>query len=178
MSTYLNCDYTCDQQKLLNPSVLDTVIGFVMKDSQGEGAKKRLPQRRLNFVDGMISSHCSVLNSTERLALIRQANEVSAVMADLEEERHEKKEEQKRKKEGELVKAKERRGEKEAKEREAKRTGLLECGAIMEQLDIMGEVAFETMKVGDFKALIRYQFNSDEYKKKGILKPELKRIAM
>ena len=48
----------------------------------------------------------------------------------------------------------------------------------MGQLDIMGEVAFQTMKVGELKALIRYQFNSDEYKKKGILKPELKNIAM
>ena len=178
VSAYLNCECTCDQQKLLNPSVLDTMIGFVMKDSQGEGAKKRLPQRRLNFIDGMISSHCSVLNSTERLALICQANEVSAVMVDLEEERHKKKEEQKRKRSDELAKAKKRREEKEAKEREAKRTGLLECGAIMEKLDSMGEVAFQTMKVGELRALIRYQFNSDEYKKKGILKPELKSIAM
>ena len=39
----------------------------------------------------MVSSHCGVLNSPERLALVRQANEVSAVMADLEKERMEKK---------------------------------------------------------------------------------------
>jgi len=33
------------------------------------------------------------------------------------------------------------------------------------------------MKVGKLKMLVRYQFNSDEYKKKGIKKPELKEVA-
>ena len=54
-----------------------------MHDSQGEGTMKKLLERRLNFVDGTISSHCGVLNSPERLALIRQAHEVSAVIANL-----------------------------------------------------------------------------------------------
>jgi len=58
---------------------------------EGEGSKKRLPQERLNFIDSMVSSYCSVLNSTESLGLIRQANEVSAVTADLELDRQEKK---------------------------------------------------------------------------------------
>ena len=115
VSPYLNCEYSHNQQQLLNPSVLDTIVGYVMKDSQGKGAKKRLPQRRLNFIDGTVSSHCGVLNSPERLNLIRQANEVSAVMADLEKERLEKKEEKRRKKIEELAKSKERRITKEAK---------------------------------------------------------------
>jgi len=70
VSSYLACEYTDDQQQLSNPSVLDTVIRFIMLDSQGEGAKRRLPQRRLNFIDGTVSSHCGVLNSNERLQLI------------------------------------------------------------------------------------------------------------
>ena len=36
MSAYLNCEYSRNQQQLLNPSVLDTVVEYVMKDSQGE----------------------------------------------------------------------------------------------------------------------------------------------
>jgi len=67
----------------------------------GEGAKKLLPQRRLNFIDGMISSHFSLLNSADKLDLTRQANEVSAVLADLEVDRQEKKEQQRKKKEEE-----------------------------------------------------------------------------
>merc|ERR1740124_368577 len=96
VSSFLDCECTCDQQKLLNPSVLDTVIGFVMNDSQGEGIKKRLPQRRFNFIDGMVSSHCGVLNSDKRLNLICQANEVSGVMVDLEAERLQKRDDQRK----------------------------------------------------------------------------------
>jgi len=70
VSSYLAYEYTHEQQQLISPSVLDTVIGFIMLDSQDEGAKRRLPQRRLNFIDGTVSSHCGVLNSNERLQLI------------------------------------------------------------------------------------------------------------
>ena len=55
-----------------------------------------MPQRRLNFIDGTISSHCAILNSDERLQLVKQANEVAAVMADLENDRKKQKEERER----------------------------------------------------------------------------------
>ena len=81
VSAYLNVEVCTDQKCLLNPTTLDTVAGFLLKDSQGKGAKKRLPQRRLNFVDGQVSSHCSVLNSDARMKLIQLSNQVAAVMA-------------------------------------------------------------------------------------------------
>eukprot|EP00593_Proboscia_inermis_P004949 CAMPEP_0171299042 /NCGR_PEP_ID=MMETSP0816-20121228/7834_1 /TAXON_ID=420281 /ORGANISM="Proboscia inermis, Strain CCAP1064/1" /LENGTH=145 /DNA_ID=CAMNT_0011774515 /DNA_START=176 /DNA_END=613 /DNA_ORIENTATION=- len=40
VSAYLDVDVTKEQQRLLNSTVLDTVTGFIIKDSQGEGAKK------------------------------------------------------------------------------------------------------------------------------------------
>ena len=43
VSDYLDVEVTNNQQRLLNPTVLDTVAGFILKDSQGQGAKKRLP---------------------------------------------------------------------------------------------------------------------------------------
>ena len=55
-----------------------------MKYSQGEGAKKIFPQLRLNFIDSKISAHCCVLNSPERLQMITQANEMKAIMGNLE----------------------------------------------------------------------------------------------
>ena len=55
-----------------------------MEDAVGERALRRLPQRRLNFIDGSISSYCSILNFTERLELIRQANKLASVLCDLE----------------------------------------------------------------------------------------------
>ena len=54
-----------------------------MEDAVGERALKRLPQRRLNFIDGYISSYCSILNSPERLEKIRQAKKFLSVLFDL-----------------------------------------------------------------------------------------------
>ena len=41
------------------------------------------PQRSLNLIDGIISSYRSILNSTERLNLIKQANNLSSVLGDI-----------------------------------------------------------------------------------------------
>ena len=92
VSAYLNAEVSKDQRHLLNPTVLDTVAGFILKDSQGEGGKKRLPQCCLNLVDGQISSQCSVLNSEERMKLVRLYNEVAAVMVDIYNDRNKERE--------------------------------------------------------------------------------------
>ena len=98
ISAYLNTEYSQEQQWLLNPTVLDTITGFIIKDSQGDGAKRRLPQRRLNMVDAEISSHCCILNSKERLEPIRRSNEVAAIMGEIETDRIRIKEANKKKK--------------------------------------------------------------------------------
>ena len=49
-----------------------------------KGLLKRLPQRRLDFIDGYIYSYCYVLNSPERLEQIRQANKLASVLCGLE----------------------------------------------------------------------------------------------
>jgi len=48
----------------------------------------------------------------------------------------------------------------------------------MEQLDIEGDNVFNSLKVAELTMIIRYQFKSDAYKKKGIKKHELKLIAV
>ena len=55
----------------------------MMEDSVGERALKRLPQIRLNFIDGYIYSYCCILNSPKRLEQIMQANKLASVMCDL-----------------------------------------------------------------------------------------------
>ena len=67
ISSYLDVESTKDQCHLLNPTPLDCIEGYIMEDAVGERALERLPQRRLNFIDGCISSYCSILNSPERL---------------------------------------------------------------------------------------------------------------
>ena len=64
-----------------------------MDDDFGERALKRLPQRRLKFIDGSISSYCSILNSPERLEQIRQANKLASFLCDFESYRMRKNEE-------------------------------------------------------------------------------------
>ena len=64
-----------------------------MKDSHGQFVHKRLPQRRLNLIDSTISSHFTILNSEERMKLIKKANEVASVIADIEIDRAKKREE-------------------------------------------------------------------------------------
>jgi hypothetical protein len=63
------------------------IMGFVMYDVKGKGAKKCMAKRRLNVIDTNIASYCRVLNSTERMIQITEANEVAAVLAEIEEEK-------------------------------------------------------------------------------------------
>ena len=56
VSSYLDVETTKDQCRLLNPTPLDCITGYIIDDGVGERDLKRLPQRRLNFIDGYISS--------------------------------------------------------------------------------------------------------------------------
>ena len=67
--------------------------------SMGEGAKKILPRRRINMIDGLVSSHCCVLNSSERLDLIKKSNQIAALMAEIEVDRTKQKEDARKQKE-------------------------------------------------------------------------------
>ena len=67
-----------------------------MEDAVGERALKRLPQRRLNLIDGSISSYCSILNPPEQLEQIRQANKLASVLCGFDSDRIRDKEENKK----------------------------------------------------------------------------------
>ena len=67
VSSYLNVDTTKDQCSLLNPTPLDCITCFILDDDVSERALNRLPQRRLKFINGYISSYCYILNSPEQL---------------------------------------------------------------------------------------------------------------
>ena len=84
VSSYLDVDTTKDQFRILNPTSLDFIAGYIMEDAVGDRALKILPNRFLNLFDGSISSHCSILNSPKRLKHIRQANKLECVLCDLE----------------------------------------------------------------------------------------------
>ena len=55
-----------------------------MEDSVGDRYLKRLYQRRLNLIDGYISSYYSIINSTKRLRVIKKENDLASVLCDIE----------------------------------------------------------------------------------------------
>ena len=93
---YLDVDTTKDIFRLLNPTPLDCIAGYILEDAVGERALKRLPQRRLKFIYGSISSYCSILNSPKQLEHIRQENKLASVLFDLESDSMREKEEDKK----------------------------------------------------------------------------------
>ena len=54
---------------------------------RAEGVVKKPPQRRLNIIDGFINGYFVHLNSPARMDLIRQTNDLSAVLADMQNDR-------------------------------------------------------------------------------------------
>ena len=173
VSDYLDVEVTSDQQRLLNPTVLDTFAGFILKDFQGQGAKKRLPQRNLNLIDGHVSAHCSVLNSEERMNHIRISNEVAAVLGDIHTDRTQEKEKNSVRKEQEEAEKEQRRIARLEKEKEAQENGLEQCKKMMEELAQKGSAHIKTYTVANLKDLLRYKFKSDVYKQQGIKKAVL-----
>ena len=97
VSSYLDVKISDDQDRLVNPTPLDCISGYTIEDVIGDRYLKRLPQRRLNLIDGSISSYCSSINYTKRLCMIKQAKELESVLCDIESDCLWEKEESKKK---------------------------------------------------------------------------------
>jgi hypothetical protein len=83
VSSYLDVEMTEHQASLFNSHPIDNVVGFIMRDSQGKGAKNWLPQRRLNLFCSGIQAHSSWMNSTKRTKTVKDAMELSSILADM-----------------------------------------------------------------------------------------------
>jgi hypothetical protein len=75
-----------EQRSLLNPKHSDITIGALLRDSMGEGAIKKMPQRRLEAFSGNISSYSRVMNNPEHLKRAMEVNEVSMALGELRQE--------------------------------------------------------------------------------------------
>ena len=95
-SSYLDVDISNGQYRLVNLTPLECIAGSTMEDAIDDRYLKRMHQRRLNIIDGSISSYCSILNSPERLHMIKQANEFASVLCDIESDRLGEKEDRKK----------------------------------------------------------------------------------
>ena len=96
ISSYIDVEIRNYQYRLVNPTPLDCITGYIMEDSICDRSLKRLPQRMLNLIYGSISSYCYILNYLERLCMIKQANKLASVLFDKESDRIGEKEDSKK----------------------------------------------------------------------------------
>ena len=119
-SKYLNLEITAEQKKNLNPTLKQVLVGSLTDEVMGVGAKRKLAKRRLEMIEGNVSSYSRIINDSEQLNQLKEWKKIHATVALIQEEREEKKElarEEKRKKEEEKDRKKKEAVEKLAKER-------------------------------------------------------------
>jgi hypothetical protein len=84
---YLNVEITDEQRYLLQPTAADVLVGNLLEDSFGQNAKKKIPSWHINFVSGNVASYSRVLNNSEVLKHIEDANMLSACTSRISESR-------------------------------------------------------------------------------------------
>eukprot|EP00957_Ditylum_brightwellii_P127726 9740651-Ditylum_brightwellii.AAC.1 len=67
-----------------------------MKDASGKDSKFWLPAQRLNIIDGNISAYSTLLNSKDRMKLVKEPNKLASVIGAIHNDREQEKEEKKR----------------------------------------------------------------------------------
>ena len=87
VGSYLDVDTRIYQYRLLNPTPLDCITGYIIEDSVGDRSLKRLPLIRLNLIYGYISSYWYIINSPEQIDFIEQENHLASVLGDIETKR-------------------------------------------------------------------------------------------
>ena len=118
----------------------------------------RLPQRRLNFIDGSISSYCSILNSPERLEQTRQANKLAYILCDFESYRMRKNEDNKNRETEVEENRRQKCEEKQVRENEDRLIGLESCEALVRSVLTFGMDRINNLKFKDIRVLLRYHF--------------------
>jgi len=159
-SLYLDVEMTAAQSTLLNPTFKNVLQGFITYDVKGKGAKQKMAQRRLEIIEGNISSYSRCLNDPKRMKAMIEHNQLIASVAEISADM----EQEKTKKRAEAVtKAKEKETKKKraAKEFEdVKAARLPEMNALMEgrvELAVAGSVSFEAALKDHFTAMNRKQ---------------------
>eukprot|EP00957_Ditylum_brightwellii_P152830 11632993-Ditylum_brightwellii.AAC.1 len=65
-SIYLDIAVSTEQERLFNPIPVDYIAGYIISQSIGPAATKKLSHCWLNIIDGSIKSYAKILNSKER----------------------------------------------------------------------------------------------------------------
>jgi len=82
-SSYLDVEITDDQKELLCPSYKNVLMGYILYDVKGKGAKRKLAKRRLDVISGNVASYAKCLNDPKRLKQIQEVNQITATVAEV-----------------------------------------------------------------------------------------------
>ena len=129
------------------------------------------------MIDGLVSSHCCVLNSPEWLELVKKSNQIAALMTEIEVNRMKQKEEAQKLKEDAQKKKEDRKQLRLKKKREEEKKAKEVCEQTMKDIAEKGKGHLDKLTVKVLKDLIQFFFKSDEYTNKDHCKPQLKVIA-
>jgi hypothetical protein len=156
-STWLNLDITDDQRRLLAPKPKDVVRGAILNDTMGEGAKKKLAKRRINFWDGNISSYSRVLNSEEQLSNMKEVNELTAVLGEIRAE-NEQERESRAKLRAVDAEQREKRKAAAAEAAEHRKANLMPQLIAVAEAACANEAVLVTASAGQLRDLLRFLF--------------------
>ena len=124
----------------------------------GDRDLKRPPQRRLNIIDGYISSYCSILNSPKHLHMIKQANKLASVICDIESDRLLEKEERKKRVTYAEYQRKKKYENKQTRDSEERLKGLDDSEVLVCSVLVSGMDQINNLKLKDLRVLLRYHF--------------------
>jgi len=79
---FLGVAMTAEQKVIIAPTMADLMVGQILKDAGGDGATKKLAQRKLNNA-GAITNHCGLQNHPSRIKKLLAALELTASLAEI-----------------------------------------------------------------------------------------------
>jgi hypothetical protein len=167
---------TIQQKKLLNPTHRQLLTGFVLYDCKGQGAKQKVAKRRLDMIEGNISSYSRILNDPQRLDSMRDLNKLTAAVASVSADKQEQLEKSKGKNK-EKTKEKNKKKEEDEAKAAAKKEELLPKLTELMKPYVEGIVGFELLGQCSNKVLlqdiVKYYFNASPPKLRSMKKEDL-----
>jgi len=131
-SSCLDVSITEQQKDLLTPTCKNTLMGFILYDVKGKGAKNKVAKRCIDMISGNMSSHSRCLNDVKRLKQLEEVNQLTATVAEVTAEAAATKKEQQVKAAQKLKAKKTKKKEDDAKEASKRAEALPGLQAIMD----------------------------------------------
>ena len=160
VSSYLDVDISYYQERLVKPTPLECIAGYIMEDTIGDRSLKRLPHKSMNLIDGSISSYCSIIKYTKRIFMIKQENELASVLCGIDSGRIGEKEDRKKRAMEAEHQRKKKPEHKQMRDDDEGLIGLDTCEVLVRSVLEFGMDHVNNFKVKDLRVLLCYHFGS------------------